>query len=186
MKKVNLKNKKGMATVLGLVVAVAIGSIMVGSFINKAADGNGYVTTDKLMEQVSDSDGEQVQKIFFGKNEDGSAQEWYLVGKDETVSGDNVVIVAANPIKKSQVFEDDGKRNKKDGALWADCTYENGASVTEVHPNHYGASDLRAELKAMLNGNTYFSDVQKAMMNATTISAYDTRNRVEYTMTDKL
>lgn len=186
MKKVNLKNKKGMATVLGLVLAVAIGSIMVGSFINKAADGNGYVTTDKLMEQVSDSDGEQVQKIFFGKNEDGSAQEWYLVGKDETVSGDNVVIVAANPIKKSQVFEDDGKRNKKDGALWADCTYENGAGVTEVHPNHYGASDLRAELKAMLNGNTYFSDVQKAMMNATTISAYDTRNRVEYTMTDKL
>lgn len=186
MKKVNLKNKKGMATVLGLVVAVAIGSIMVGSFINKAADSNGYVTKDRLMEQISDSQGEQVQKIFFGKNEEGSAQEWYLVGKDETVSGDNVVIVAANPIKKNQVFEDEGKRNKKAGTLWADCTYENGASVTEVHPNHYGASDLRAQLKAMLEDNTYFSDAQKAMMNATTISSYDTRNRATYTTTDKL
>lgn len=186
MKKANLKNKKGMATVLGLVVAVAIGSIMVGSFINKAADSNGYVTKDKLMEQVSNSEGEHVQKIFFGKNEDGSAQEWYLVGKDETVSGENVVIVAANPIKKSQVFEDEGKRNKKDTSLWADCTYKDGGSITEVHPNHYGASDLRAQLKAMLEDNIYFSDAQKAMMNETTILSYDTRNRVEYTTTDTL
>ena len=186
MKKINMKNKKGIAKVLGLAIVIVVSSVIVSSFINRAADDNTYVTKDKLLEQISSSQGEQVQKIIFGKNEDGSAQEWYLAGRDEKISGDNVVIVAANPIKTSQVFEDEGKRNKKDVSLWADCTYEDGGSITEVHPNHYGASDLRVQLKAMLENNTYFSDAQKAMMNETTVSSYDTRNRANYTTTDKL
>ncbi len=186
MKKVNIKNKKGFEIALGLVVTIAVCSVMASSFINKAAGGNEYVTKDKLMEPISDSQGKQVQKIFFGKNEDGSRQEWYLVGKDEKVSGDNVVIVAANPIKATQVFEDEGKRNKTDENLWADCTYESGVQVTQVHPNHYGTSALRTQLKDMLDGNTYFTNAQKEMMNASTISVYDTRNRAEYTITDKL
>ena len=125
-------------------------------------------------------------KIIFGKNEKGNAQEWYLLGTDSNVSGDNVAIVAAAPIKESQVFEGDGKRNKKDSALWEDCIYASDSSITEVHPNHYGASDLRVELKEMVNDTDYFSAAESTLLNATKVSNEDTRNRVSYITEDKL
>ncbi|MDY5102085.1 MAG: hypothetical protein SPE81_03170, partial [Agathobacter sp.] len=85
-------------------------------------------------------------KIVFGKKSDGTtAQEWYILGKDKGVSGDNTIIFAASSIATNQVFENVWQSNK---------TYDSSFGVytsnpTDVYPNHYGASDLRVALKNM-------------------------------------
>ena len=45
-----------------------------------------------------------------------TAQEWYILGKDEGVSGDNTIIFAANPIATGQKFNSDIS-NKNDENL---------------------------------------------------------------------
>ena len=84
--------------------------------------------------------------LIIGKNSSGSAQEWYILGKDTGVSGDNTIIFAASPIATGQLFENDYSNNK---------TFETNFGVyethpSEVYPNHYGASDLRVALQRML------------------------------------
>jgi len=121
------------------------------------------------------------EKIVFGKDEEGNAQEWYILERDD----DHLVIVAAEPLKSEQVFRSDSKRNQKDAGLWADCVYTE--VVSEVHPNHYGASDLRAKLKEMAaEGSKYFTDSELNLMLETEVTTFDTRNRVDYTTSDKL
>lgn len=40
-----------------------------------------------------------IVKLVFGKKQDGTtAQEWYILGKDDGVSGNNTIIFAASPI----------------------------------------------------------------------------------------
>ena len=128
-------------------------------------------------------------KLVFGKNSSKKPQEWYILGADSEVSGgtNNTIIFAASPIAEDQVFENDGQKNKTDTNLWSDCVY-NGSSISEVYPNHYGASDLRVALKGMADGSneTYFTTAEQRLMNATTVTTYDTRNSVNYTTTDKL
>ncbi len=98
-------------------------------------------------------------KLKFGKNEDGSAQEWYILGGDKGVNEgkDNTVIFAdSNMIyyqsdtKPSVMFENDYNTDK-------DCTsdmgaYEEGTGApTNVSPNHYGASDIRQVLQQIVD-----------------------------------
>lgn len=182
MKKIKMKFKKGITKLLALTMIASMSQNLAG--IEQVAASNGAKSYSFV--EKADLIGLQEGKIIFGKNEDGKAQEWYLVGTDNKVSGENVVIVAAKPIKASQVFENEGKRNKKDSALWKDCSYENSSSITEVHPNHYGASDLRAELKKIENDEKYFSSAQAALLNTTKVTTEDTRNRVSYVTEDKL
>ncbi len=190
MKKRIVKYKKGIVMLVACVLIIGAGvglratglletSRISNSVSTSTVNSNHYIEKGDLINLTTG-------KIIFGKNENGSAQEWYLLGKDANVSGNNVVMVAANPMKDSQVFESDGKRNESDSAVWADCQYEESDNVAEVHPNHYGASELRAQLKKMVTDTAYFSDAEQALLNATTITTYDTRNRVNYTTTDKL
>ena len=125
-------------------------------------------------------------KIVFGKKSDGTtAQEWYILGKDEGVSGDNTIIVAASPIARGQKFNSDIS-NKNDENLWSDCVYSE-ATITEVYANHYGASELRDTLQGMATNTNYFTTAEQGLMNATTVTTKDTKNSsVTYTTTDKL
>ena len=150
-----------------------------------------YVTKEQLMNSFKPySNGTAVNygKLVFGKKSDGTtAQEWYILGKDEGVSGDNTIIVAASPIARGQKFNSDIS-NKNDENLWSDCVYSE-ATITEVYANHYGASDLRVALKNMVDGSntTYFTTAEQNLMNATTVTTKDTKNSsVTYTTTDKL
>lgn len=182
MKKIKVRFKKGITRLLAVVMIAGMSQSMTSIsqvMASGVADSSSFVEKEDLMNR-------KTGRIIFGKNEKGSAQEWYLVGKDDKISGKNVVIVAANPMKKGQVFKNEGKRNEKDSELWKDCIYADESNITEVHPNHYGASDLRTTLKGMLDGNIYFSEAEKALLNATKVTTYDTRNRVDYTTTDKL
>ena len=195
--------KKGMAFVLSLAMVTGLALAMSGGANTvQAAAGTGtepsvtaYATKDQLMDGTfkpkDDGTADNYGKLVFGKNSSGSAQEWYILGKDDGVSGDNTIIFAASPIATGQRFEDDWQNNKTTTSLWSDCVY-NGTSISEVSPNHYGASDLRVALQRMLedeSGNTvetYFTTAEQGLMNYTTVTTQDPYNNVTYTTTDKL
>ena len=146
-----------------------------------------YVTRDELMtafKPEADGTATNYGKLVFGKNISDEAQEWYILGKDKGVLGDNTIIFAASPIVYSTQFESSGS-NKNDVSLWSDCNY-GGVSVTEVFANHYGASNLRGELKTMAKNTSYFTAAEQDLMNNTTVTTKDTKNRNNYTTTDKL
>ena len=196
MKRLKHSFKKGMAFVLSLVMVAGLVSAMSGG-ANKvqAADNPGtepsvsaYATKTQLMDGTfkpgDDGTATTKGKLVFGKKSDGTtAQEWYILGKDEGVSGDNTIIFAASPIATNQVFENDWYSNK---------TYDSSFGVytsnpTDVYPNHYGASDLRVALKNMATSETYFTSAEQDLMNDTTVTTKDTKNNnVTYTTTDKL
>ena len=146
-----------------------------------------YVTRDELMtafKPEADGTATNYGKLVFGKNISDEAQEWYILGKDKGVLGDNTIIFAASPIVYSTQFESSGS-NKNDVSLWSDCNY-GGVSVTEVFANHYGASNLRGELKTMAKNTSYFTAAEQDLMNNTSVTTKDTKNRNNYTTTDKL
>ena len=115
--------KKGMALILTLAMVAGADLVMPGG-ANKvqAATGTGtapsvtaFATKDQLMKAFNpDSNGNAttIGRLVFGKNSSGNAQEWYILGKDTSVSGDNTIIFAASPIATGQKFEDDWKNNK--------------------------------------------------------------------------
>lgn len=202
MKRFKHNFKKGMAFVLSLaMVAGLVPAMSGGANTVQAATGSGtepsvtaYATKDQLMNSFkpnSDGTAANYGKLVFGKNSSGTAQQWYILGKDTGVTRDNTIIFAASPIATGQVFENDWQNNKTDTSLWNDCDY-NGVSISEVYPNHYGASDLRAALKAMASNTTYFTTAEQGLMNATTVTTKDTKNKdgsdqyLTYTTTDKL
>ena len=148
-----------------------------------------YVTRDELMtafKPEADGTATNYGKLVFGKKSDGTTQEWYILGADSGVSGDNTIIFAASPIATVQKF-DSSSTNKTDSNLWSECNY-GGASVTEVFANHYGASELRAVLKGMTDGSntSCFTTAEQGLMNDTTVTTTDKKNRKNYTTTDKL
>lgn len=198
MMKLKHNFKKGMALVLSLVMAAGLVPAMSdGANTVQAATGSGtepsvtaYATKDQLMTAFTpDANGTAttIGRLVFGKNSSGNAQEWYILGKDSGVSGDNnTIIFATSPIATGRKFEDDWRNNKTEQNLWSDCNY-NGTSITEVYPNHYGASDLRGELQSMASNTSYFTTAEQGLMNATTVTTKDTKNNsVTYTTTDKL
>ena len=148
-----------------------------------------YVTKAQLMDGTfaPDADGivTNIGKLIFGNNSNGQPQEWYILGKDTGVAGDNTIIFAASPIATGQAFDDDHLNNKTDVSLWSDCDY-NGVNISEVYPNHYGASDLRTALKNMAADTDYFTTAEQGLMNATTVTTNDTMNSADYTTKDKL
>ena len=146
-----------------------------------------YVTRDELMtafKPEADGTATNYGKLVFGKKLDGTTQEWYILGADSGVSGDNTIIFAASPIATVERF-DSNSTNKTDSNLWSDCNY-GGASVTEVFANHYGASNLRKKLKTMATNASYFTSAEQDLMNPTTVTTKDTMNSTTYTTTDKL
>ena len=169
-----------LAMVAGLALAMSGGANTV-----QAAAGTGtepsvtaYATKDQLMDGTfkpkDDGTADNYGKLVFGKNSSGSAQEWYILGKDEGVSEDNTIIFAASPIAKDQKFN----------SSTSEKTYDS----TTVYANHYGASDLRVTLKNMTDGSneTYFTTAEQGLMNDTTVTTKDLKNSATYTTTDKL
>ena len=187
-----MKKRRLLSIVLSLCMVLALVPQMVFAEgeISGTPSVSAYATKDQLKGDTfaPDSSGNatNIGKLVFGKNSSGGTQEWYILGKDTYVSGDNTIIFAASTIATNQSFEDDKDNNKTEASLWSDCNY-NGVSITEVYPNHYGASDLRAALQSMATNETYFTTAEQGMMNATTVTTKDMKNSsVPYTTTDKL
>ena len=185
--------KKGMAFVLSLaMVAGLVPAMSGGANTVQAATGSGtepsvtaYATKDQLMTAFTpDANGTATTKgkLVFGKKSDGTtAQEWYILGKDEGVSEDNTIIFAANPIATGQMFNSSNSNKTFDSSFGVYAS-----NPTEVYPNHYGASDLRVALQGMATNISYFTTAEKGLMNPTTVTTEDTMNSATYTTTDKL
>jgi murein DD-endopeptidase MepM/ murein hydrolase activator NlpD len=144
-----------------------------------------FATKKDLMTAFSlDGYDDTVGKITFGKNSKGETQEWYIAGKDNGVSGDNVILFAAEPILASQMFNSD--RENKQFYYAAKTGYGNTGGKISVYANHYGVSTLRAALNELAEDTQYFTLSEQTLMNKTTVSTKDTKNNVEYTTSDKL
>ena len=193
MKKLKHNFKKGMAFVLSLaMVAGLVPAMSGGANTVQAATGAGtepsvtaYATKDQLMTAFnpdSNGDATTIGKLVFGKNSSSVAQEWYILGRDTGVSGDNTIIFAASPIARKQAFEDDDSNKKTFASSFG--VYETNPS--DVYQNHYGASDLRVALKNMATNTSYFTTAEQGLMNPTTVTTNDILNSTIYTTTDKL
>lgn len=194
MMKLKHNFKKGLALILTLAMVAGSDLVMPGG-ANKvqAATGKGtapsvtaFATKDQLMDGTfkpgADGTATNYGKLVFGKNSSGDVQKWYILGKDDGVSGDNTIIFAASPIATGQKFEDEYSKDKTFVSSFGG--YENEPSY--VSPNHYGASDLRVALKDMAANTSYFTIAEQGLMNPTTVKTKDTKNNVTYTTADKL
>ena len=194
MKRLKHDFKKGMAFVLSLAMVAGLVPAMSGG-ANKvqAAPGSGtepsvsaYATKDQMMDDTFAPDNtgtaSNYGKLVFGKNSSGEAQEWYILGKDEGVSGDNTIIFAASPIATGWKFNSSISKKSFDSSFGVYAS-----NPSDVYPNHYGASELRAELQSMTTDPKYFTINEEKLMNATTVKTEDMNNsNVTYTTTDKL
>lgn len=142
----------------------------------KAEEGNvlptleQFATKEELMTSfdMSTTSGKiHGQKVKFGKDN----QQWYIVGKDERIDGDNVVVFSATALKQDTVIY----QERKDS-----YTYED----KEVGANHYGISVLRSHLNEL--EKTKFSKSEQKLMNQTTIVHEDIKNNSVYALTEKL
>ena len=157
-----------------------------------------YATKNELMTGfIPDINGNatNIGKLAFGNMSDGTTQqEWYILGKDNGVVGDNIIIFASSPIATSQVFNtstsdiiiDDISLPDNRYLLKDTYTYTNGIVPIVVNANHYGISSLRAKLNSMADDTTFFSVAEQKLLNATTVTTIDTYNNLEYTTKDKL
>lgn len=149
-----------------------------------AAGGNepsvtAYATKQELMDTfMQDGNNTTIGKLVFGRNNNDEAMEWYILGKDAGVTGDNIAIFAAKSMGE-KAFEMDVNNKAYDTGFGV---YSSNPS--EVYPNHYGASDIRATLQEIATSK--FTVAEQSFMQATTITTYDCKNDMEYTTTDKL
>lgn len=173
--------KRGLAIALSAAMVLGIAPMAPGNVSRVQAEESTesglkatvYATKDQLMNFSPDSSA----KLVFGKNDQGNAQEWYVLGKDNGVAGDNTVIFATESMTTGK-FDSNNNGN----------TYKEGNQEYQVHANHYGASVLRQTLQGMVSvdNNTYFSVAEKSLMQETTITTKDVLNQKDYTTSDKL
>ena len=197
MMKLKHNFKKGTAVALTAALLAGLVPALPGAAVSvKAAGGttkspsvSTYATKDQMMNGTfkpnSEGSAWNYGRLLFGKNSRGGAQQWYILGKDEGVSGDNTILFATSPIAKDKKFNS-SENNKNDKNLWSDCDYYGGTLVQEVWANHYGASDLRAALKTMATSTSYFTTAEQLLMNPTTVKTMDNKNVGGYHTTDKL
>lgn len=117
-----------------------------------------YATKTQLMDDTFKPDygtgiGTNIGKLIFGKNSDGSAQEWYILGKDGSISGDNTIIFPDRPIAKEVQFYSSTENRLKYGST--------------IYPNNYLYSDLDSKLQSL--EGTCFSNQERALMKDTEI-----------------
>ena len=113
MKSIKKKFKKGTAMLLACTMMAGLMTVMPQSAIRVKAAGtapgvSAYATKEQLMDgtfaPASDGTATNIGKLVFGKNSSGTAQQWYILGKDTGVTGDNTIIFAANLIATGEMF----------------------------------------------------------------------------------
>ena len=198
--------KKGIAALLSSVLAFGMTAGVIPEFGDsmrsvRAATGKpsvtAYATKQQMMDGTfapSNSSGTAANGgvLAFGKNRAKKTQEWYILGKDKYVDGENTVIftvqdgiipltIQNNAQKYSTTTND---RPYKDSY----GTYTTANAPTTVPCNHYGASTLRAELNKIASDTACFSTAQQKLLNTTTIKTTYRLDRMDYTYTnsDKL
>lgn len=116
-----------------------------------------YATKKQLMDDTFKPDdgtgiGTNIGKLIFGKNSDGTAQKWYILGQDGIVSN-NTLIFADRPIAKEVQFYSSTENRLEYGST--------------IYPNNYLHSDLDKKLQEL--EKSCFSNQELALMKDTEI-----------------
>ena len=161
-----------------------------GSASSATPSVSAYATKAQLMDDTfapnAGGTANNIGKLVFGKNSNGDALEWYILGKDTGVSGDNTIIFATTTIGENSSFN--SNKDEKTYNYSAGTGYGDSDGSIAVYANHYGASNLRNNLNSMVSDSntTSFSATEKELLNATTVTTHDTKNNLDYTTTDRL
>ena len=182
--------KKAMAIALSAAMILGVMPAVTKPLEVRAATTNILPTTTQFATKAElmtnydlvDSTDATVQKVIFGQNGSGTAQEWKIAGTDTGIDDNNIVLFAATPLGSNVVFNSTTSTKTYDSD-WK-CTYDSAPST--VNANHYGGSGLRQTISNLLDGESYFSTAEQGKMNTTTITTKDTKNNTTYTTTDKL
>ncbi len=158
------KLKIFLLTLLMVITLLPVNTIAEGEQTT-APDVTVYATKKQMMDGTftPNENGvpENIGKIVFGKNNTGAPQEWYVLGKDSEVNGDNTIIFATNIISDSS-FEP---------------------------PIKYDNSVIRNYMQKMVNANgtDFFTSSEIGLMNDTTIktdSSEDVTDKLYLLATD--
>lgn len=191
------KNFKKITAILAAIAMVAglLSTVPQNMATVQAADSSSShtpsVTAYAAKEQLMDSTfapksagiPENVGKLYFGKNSKGNPQEWYILGGNRDVVGENTAIFAANPITTLK-FVSNGSGSKSYQEKFG--KYYGTNPPARVYGNHWGGSSVRSELQSVAKSTDYFSAAEQAMMNATEVSTWDRLSSRSYNTTDKL
>ncbi|MGN0736459.1 MAG: bacterial Ig-like domain-containing protein [Anaerovoracaceae bacterium] len=204
--------KKRLLSIM-LAICMVITLIPTTAFAETGTDNapsvTAYATKAQLMYNTfapnSSGTAANIGKLAFGKNSSGSVQEWYILGQDTGVSGDNTAIFAAGPMVTGQMFSPysphDASDDPSDSSAkyiknitvqsYMDCTYPAGTTISQVYISHYGTSELRTALRFMAGSTNHFTVAEQGLMNATPVTTTDIKNKkgtdyLTYTTTDKL
>ena len=192
MKTIKLKMKKRIAVLsafallAGLVTTAQVNSAVVQAAESNTPSVTAYATVDDLRNKFTpneDGTPSNIGKLVFGKDDSGNALEWYILGEDTGVAGENTAIFTTSMISKQKYSLTDGDRayNYEAGTGYGDA-----AGSISVYVNHYGASDLRKALQSLADNTAYFSQAEQNLMNKTTVTNKDQKNNTDYTTSDKL
>ena len=100
-KALKIKFKKSVALLLSLALSVGQFQVLPQKVIDVQAQestGNklsvtAFATKDELMTAFeADGKNETIGKIVFGKDSEGSPLEWYVLGRDSGIEGENIAI----------------------------------------------------------------------------------------------
>lgn len=176
MKQRNLK-KKICSLILTVGLTITFFSVYgTEGYAAESLDSTQFATVDELkVFNTNDQDGKNPAKVYFGNNN----QQWWIAGSQHEKG---LTLFAATPLATKQMYEPNAFADKAYDSRW-NCTYLDELP-SMVYANHYGASPLRNTLQAM--ETNYFTDVEKGLMNETTIYTKDLKNDTVYSTKDKL
>lgn len=133
--------------------------------------------------------------INFGKDENGDAKWWYVIGRDKGNAKPNTILFSSKSIEmeKSYFMKDADPTAQNPpttiqvpgGVNAKEIFYKDNSNLTEVYVNNYGVSALREKFIDMQTDEKYFTKAEQNLMLLTTISNTDADDKV-YTVKDKL
>lgn len=116
--------------------------------------------------------------------------ECFLAGSD---GEDYVVLLLTKPICSANSFGSadlDSRfqvdQSEREYIPAADSGYPNAGEAITVPSNHYGASNVKKVLDSLPSNRNYYSEVEQTCMKKSTISCYDVKNRISYTVNSSL
>lgn len=172
LKQRNVKKKVSAIFLAATMIMASFPALNAKVYAVEPPDITQFVTKDDLKQFDTcdtNDNGKNAAKVYFGQNESGSVQAWWIAGSQNG----NLTLFAASLLKEKQQFYEGNNPDSKVSydAGWG-CTYPKGAP-TVVAATHYGGSLLRTTLKSMERDPFYFSEAEQVLMNETTIYTSD-------------
>ena len=184
--------KKAIVLCIAFTIIVTLMPIFYDADVVSATEDNNpssnvYATKEELMNAFTpDENGKSNKygKVALGKESNGDPIQWYILGRDSGVAGDNIIIFPIYGIMGYTVAFKSDAESYTDYNVDSDMGIYEIAPTKSLAPSHYGASDLRHTLRYL--EESMFTSTERVLLNETTVKTFDDINKIEYTTTEKL